>query len=128
MFYIRGINTSNSIVGFIGLTSEAWVVPASIFLPYNSISMITTRHNPPSDFDKYDEPRLHMERLLKARLVEFDLSGRLLILLEKGGIKTLGDLVGHSRKSLSAIKNIGVNSVEIIVGLLNRLGLSLAGE
>lgn len=35
-----------------------------------------------NEFDKYDEPRLHMERLLKAKLVEFDISIRILIPLE----------------------------------------------
>ena len=49
--------------------------------------------SPADSFDKYDEPRLHMEKLLKARLTEFDLSLRILIPLEKAGVKTLGDLV-----------------------------------
>ena len=48
-------------------------------------------------FDKYDEPRLHMEKLMKAHLIEFDLSMRILCPLEKAGIRTLGDLENPER-------------------------------
>ena len=66
------------------------------------------------DFDKYDEPRLHMERLLKAHLVEFDLSLRILFPLEKAGIKTIGQL-----------PNIGKAAINTIESFLSRYGLSL---
>ena len=79
-------------------------------------------------FDKYDEPRLHMERLLKAHLVDFDLSLRILIPLEGAGIRTLGDLVSQSRGSLKKIKNLGAISVEKIVTFLDSQDLSLKGE
>ncbi len=79
-----------------------------------------------SDFDKYDEPRLHMERLMKVRLVEFDLSLRILCPLERAGIKTLGDLVKHSRKSLRKINQLGKLSVETLEKFLDYHGLSLA--
>ena len=62
------------------------------------------------DFDKYDEPRLHMERLLKAHLVEFDLSLRILFPLEKAGIKTIGQLLQINRTGLLNIPNIGIIS------------------
>ncbi len=83
---------------------------------------------PSSDtsFDKYDEPRLHMERLLKVRLVEFDISIRILIPLEKAGIKTLGDLVHQTPDSLAKIPQVGRLSVGILQKLLDRLGLSFA--
>lgn len=87
-------------------------------------------HTPTVDnsFDKYDEPRLHMERLLKARLVEFDLSLRILIPLESAGIKTLGDLTKQTSHSLRTIKQIGKTSVEHIVEFLQEQGLSLADK
>lgn len=68
--------------------------------------------NPTNEFDKYDEPRIHMERLLKAPLVDFDISLRILIPLESAGIRTLGDLTKQTRKSLQAIKSLGRISVE----------------
>lgn len=87
-------------------------------------------NNPSSidSFDKYDEPRLHMEKLMKARLIEFDLSLRILIPLEKAGIKTLGDLVRQSRTKLSKINQLGVLSLDILENLVRYMGLSLARE
>ena len=88
-------------------------------------------YNTPStdnSFDKYDEPRLHLEKLLKARLTEFDLSLRILIPLEKAGIKTLGDLIKQSRSKLSKINQLGVLSLDILENLVRYLGLSLARE
>lgn len=79
-------------------------------------------------FDKYDEPRLHMERLLKSHLIDFDLSLRILIPLEKAGIRTLGDLVKQSRKSLGKIHQLGALSVGILDNLVTNLDLSLAKE
>lgn len=79
-----------------------------------------------NEFEKYDEQRLHMERLMKAKLVEFDLSLRILILLEKAGIKTLGDLVKQTRETLRNISQIGKLSVETLENFLAYHGLSLA--
>lgn len=84
--------------------------------------------SPQNSFDKYDEPRLHMERLLKARLIEFDLSLRILIPLEKAGIKTLGDLVKQSKTKLSKINQLGVLSLDRLEKLVIYLGLSFAKE
>ena len=83
---------------------------------------------PDDSFDKYDEPRLHMERLMKVRLIEFDLSLRLLIPLESAGIKTLGDLVKQTRTGLRKIRQIGETSVNHLATFLHGQGLSLAGE
>ena len=80
------------------------------------------------DFDIYDEPRIHMERLLKAHLIDFDLSLRILIPLEKAGVKTLGDLVKHSKKSLRKINQLGLLSIGILENLVLNLGLSLSKE
>lgn len=77
-------------------------------------------------FDKYDEPRLHMERLLQARLVEFDISMRILCPLDKAGIKTLGDLVKQSAASLRKIPQLGKISVETLEEFLTYHKLSLA--
>ena len=78
------------------------------------------------DIDKYDEPRLHMERLLKTHLMEFDISLRILIPLESAGITRLGHLVKQTRESLSQINQLGRISIEKIESFLAYHGLSLA--
>lgn len=81
---------------------------------------------PDNSFDKYDEPRLHMERLMKAQLVEFDLSLRILLPLESAGIRTLGDLVKQTPKGLRKIHQLGKISVETLDKFLKYHGLSWA--
>ena len=79
-----------------------------------------------NNFDKYDEPRLHIERLLKVHLLEFGLSLRILCPLEDAGIITLGDFVNKSAKDLLKIKMLGSVSVEKIEKFLEYHGFSLA--
>lgn len=86
--------------------------------------MIATPGNDNS-FDKYDEPRLHMERLMKVRLVEFDLSLRILCPLESAGVNTLGDLCKQSKRGLRSIRNLGRISVDVLESFLRQQGLSL---
>ena len=78
------------------------------------------------EFEKYDEPRIHMERLMKAKLVEFDLSLRILIPLEDAGIRTLGDLTKMTRKDLLSINQLGKTKVEKLEKFLEYYLLSLA--
>lgn len=78
------------------------------------------------DFEKFEEPRLHMERLMKAHLIDFDISIRILIPLESAGIRTLGDLTKQTKKSLRAIKSLGKISVEKLESFLAYHRLSLA--
>lgn len=102
------------------------MVPTTFCLtPPKIIAMFVTPTES-NEFDKYDEPRLHMERLMKAKLVEFDLSLRILILLDKAGIKTLGDLVKQTKESLHKISQIGKISVETLENFLVYYGLSLS--
>lgn len=84
--------------------------------------------SPRSEFDKYDEPRLHMERLMNAKLIEFDISIRILIPLESAGIKTLGDLVSQTPESLKKIKLLGEVSIRKLQDFLSYHNLSLAKE
>lgn len=80
---------------------------------------------PDSDFDKYDEMRLHMEVLLSSPLIDFDISMRILIPLENAGIRRLRDLVCLSREDLLKVNRLGVKAVDEMERLLDRLGLSL---
>lgn len=79
-----------------------------------------------SEFDKYDEPRLHMERLMRVKLIEFDISLRILIPLEAAGIKTLGDLTSRTKSEIRQINRINVKSIAVLEKLLDRLALSFA--
>ena len=67
-----------------------------------------------NEFDKYDEPKLHIERLMRVKLIEFGLPIRILIPLDKAGIRTLGDLTRQSIKSLRCIKSLGKISIKKI--------------
>ncbi len=67
-----------------------------------------------------------MERLLKAHLVEFDLPIKTLCLLERGGIRTLGDLVRQSRETLLQLPQIGTTNVKTLEKFLSHYRLSLS--
>lgn len=97
------------------------MVPSAFFI-LNTIFMI---FKPPqsNEFDKYDEPRLHMERLMRVRLSEFDLSLRILCPLESAGIKTIGDLVKCDKRRLAQINMIGQKSISILESFVERYGL-----
>lgn len=75
-------------------------------------------------FDEYDEPRLHTERLLKTRLIDFDLSMRILCPLEDRGIKTLGDLTQISKRQLRRMPRMGRLSAQILEDLMASFHLS----
>ena len=77
------------------------------------------------DLDKYDEPRIHMETLMRVHLVEFDIHIRILCLLEKARIRTLGDLVRQTRESLLKINQIGTGTVDTLEKFLTYHHLSL---
>lgn len=100
------------------------VVPAAFLITSHPSNMYDT---PTTDnsFDKYDEPRLHMEALLSTRLIEFDISIRILFLLESAGIKTLGDLTQQTRQSLRKISQIGTKSIDSLEKFLLYHGFSL---
>lgn len=76
-----------------------------------------------SEFDKYNEPELHMKRLLDTHLVNTDIPIRILILLESAGIKRIGDLTSSDRERISSIRQIGRGSMKVIENTLHRYGL-----
>lgn len=78
-----------------------------------------------TSFDKYEEYKLHMEVLLSASLIEFDIPARILIPLGDAGIRRLRDLVAMTKKQLLAVSRMGVVSVEFLENFLAKQGLSL---
>ncbi len=96
------------------------MVPTSFFL----IAMF--KHLSEDTFDQYDEPRLHMQRLMRTKLVEFDLSIRILLPLEKAGIITLGDITKWKADDLRKIPQLGATAIARLEALLDSLDLSLA--
>ena len=77
-----------------------------------------------NSLDKYEEYRLHMEVLLSAPLIDFDIPARILIPLGDAGIRRLRDLVAMTKKQLLAVSRMGVVSVEYLENFLAKQNLS----
>lgn len=82
-------------------------------------------HVDDESFDKYDEMRLHMEQLLSASIIEFDMPMRIAIPLDNAGIRRLRDLVCLTREDLLKINRIGEKAASEIESILHRFGLGL---
>jgi DNA-directed RNA polymerase subunit alpha len=62
---------------------------------------------------------------LRLTVEELDLPTRIANALRKGGYKTVGDLVGVSKDTVSKVKNLGGKSVDLINEALQKKGVSL---
>lgn len=76
---------------------------------------------------KESEAQLSPEEAETLRLTveELDLPTRIANALRKGGYKTVGDLVGVSKDTVSKVKNLGGKSVDLINEALQKKGVSL---
>lgn len=83
--------------------------------------------NPVVIEEKIEEPQLSPEEAETLRLTveELDLPTRIANALRKGGYKTVGNLVGADRDSVSKVKNLGGKSVDLINEALVKKGVSL---
>lgn len=79
-------------------------------------------------FEKYEEYKQHMDVLLSAPLVDFDIPARILIPLDEAGIRRLRDLVALTKKQLLAVNRMGVLSVTFLEDFLAKQGLSLKNK
>lgn len=61
--------------------------------------------------EEFDESSLHMRQLLKAKLVDLDLSVRALNCLKAAEVETLGDLVSYNKTDLLKFRNFGRKSL-----------------
>lgn len=76
---------------------------------------------------KTEEAALSPEEAETLRLTveELDLPTRIANALRKGGYKTVGDLVGTSKDTVSKVKNLGGKSVDLINEALQKKGVAL---
>lgn len=68
--------------------------------------------------DKYQEPRLHIEALLRASIVTLDLPAFILYRLDAAGVRTVGDLLKARTSGLSHIHGIGSGAVREVEGVV----------
>ena len=64
--------------------------------------------------------------VLRLTVEELDLPTRIANALRKGGFKTVGDLAGAPKDTVSKVKNLGGKSVDLIDEALKKKGVSLA--
>lgn len=62
---------------------------------------------------------------MSVKLVEFDLPLRILIVLEAGGVRTLGDLCSKTRDDLLKIRRFGVAALRLVEKFLAEQDLYL---
>ena len=74
--------------------------------------------------EEFDEEVLHMRQLLKAKLVDLDLSVRALNCLKAADVETLGELVQYNRNDLLKFRNFGKKSLTELDHLLLGMGLN----
>jgi DNA-directed RNA polymerase subunit alpha len=85
---------------------------------------ISLDHQDKSPADEFDEASLHMRQLLKAKLVDLDLSVRALNCLKAADIETLGDLVSYNKNDLLKFRNFGKKSLTELEELVKSKSLS----
>jgi DNA-directed RNA polymerase subunit alpha len=66
------------------------------------------------------------QEVLKLSVEELDLPTRIANSLKKGGFKTVGDLIGVPKDTISKVKNLGGKSVDLIDEALQKRGLRLS--
>lgn len=73
--------------------------------------------------DEFDETSLHIRQLLKARLLDLDLSVRALNCLKAADVETLGELVAYNKNDLLKFRNFGKKSLTELEDLVKSKGL-----
>ncbi|RLD61600.1 MAG: DNA-directed RNA polymerase subunit alpha [Bacteroidetes bacterium] len=73
--------------------------------------------------EEFDESSLHTRQLLKAKLVDLDLSLRALNCLKAADVETLGELVQFNKNDLLKFRNFGKKSLTELEELVKTKGL-----
>lgn len=74
--------------------------------------------------ENFDEEALHMRQLLKAKLMDMDLSVRALNCLKAAEVETLGELVSYTKNDLMKFRNFGKKSLTELEELVELKGLN----
>lgn len=79
-----------------------------------------------NSIDKYDEFRLHWEKILSCSITDLDIPMRIAIPLdEQLGVRRIGDLLKLKREDLLKVKRIGPKSVDDLEEILQRFDFYL---
>ncbi len=116
------IDTDGSISPKDALTEAAKILIHHFML--FSDERITLEADEIAKTESYDEESLHMRQLLKAKLVDMDLSVRALNCLKAAEVDTLGDLVSFSKSDLMKFRNFGKKSLTELEELVHNKGLN----
>ncbi|MDR2206769.1 MAG: DNA-directed RNA polymerase subunit alpha [Flavobacteriaceae bacterium] len=73
---------------------------------------------------RYDEETMHTRQLLKAKLVDLDLSVRALNCLKAAEVETLGELIAYSKADLMKFRNFGKKSLTELEELVHNKNLN----
>ena len=65
------------------------------------------------------------DEVLKMRIEELDIPTRIVNALSRGGIETIGQLLGTPKTELLKIKNLGAKSLSIVEDKLREKGVAL---
>jgi len=105
------ILTDGTITPKKAIREAAGILAAYFSRVYNPVKKAkkTTKEKPP--------------QVLKLDLAELDLPTRTVNALEKGGYKTVGDILGVSSRDLTEVKNLGKKSVALISKILRKQGV-----
>ncbi len=66
------------------------------------------------------------EKVLEMTIEELDLSVRSFNCLKRAGINTVEDLINKSQEDMMKVRNLGIKSLEEVIGKLNALGFNLS--
>lgn len=65
------------------------------------------------------------DETLRMRIEEFDIPTRIVNALAKGGMETIGQLLGTPKEELMKVKNLGGKSLEVVADKLKEKGITL---
>ena len=68
------------------------------------------------------------EKVLEMTIEELDLSVRSFNCLKRAGINTVEDLIGKSEEDMMKVRNLGLKSLDEVIGKLDALGFKLSKE
>ena len=67
-------------------------------------------------------------KVLEMSIEDMDLSVRSYNCLKRAGINTIDDLTKKSKEDMLKVRNLGLKSLEEVIGKLEAMGLSLRNE